>query len=41
MQKYLPPGKCEIPSSHDWIRIHPEASWIHDKRILRETAQDL
>ena len=41
MQKYLPPGKRDIPSSHDWIRIPPEASWIHDERILRETAQDL
>ena len=41
MQKYLPPGKRDIPSSHDWIRIHPEASWIHDERILREAAQDL
>ena len=26
---------------HDGIRIHPEASWIHDERILREAAQDL
>ena len=41
MQKYLPPGKHEIPSSHDWIRIHPEASWIYDERIPRETPQDL
>ena len=41
MQKYLPPGKREIPSSNDWIRIHLEASWIHDERILREAAQDL
>ena len=41
MQKYLPPGKREIPSSHDWIRINPEASWIHDERILQGAAQDL
>lgn len=26
---------------NDWIRIHPEASWIHDERILRETPQGL
>ena len=41
MQKYLPPGKREIPSSHDWIRIHREASWIHEERILQGAAQDL
>lgn len=40
MQKYLPPG--EYGSHHnDWIRIHSEASWIHDERILQGAAQNL